>query len=165
MEKLVLTPEQLYFLGKSLNGRYIDYAYIAAMSDIGQRKALFEQECRESLKEAGVLKEDFWENLSVNEEAEKLLSPIFFGGFEAEIISEKALIRLHQNGGERSMTIMDEGKITITSLSDEGLSELLRQTMEAGATAVQNIEGEAKSFPVFDRASFEEALRLLKEEE
>ena len=56
---LVLTPKELYCLGGILSARYIDYAYIAALDDIGQDYALFEKETRASLVAKGMLEEDF----------------------------------------------------------------------------------------------------------
>ena len=34
MDELILTYEQLYFLGEILKAKYIDYRYIKAMQDI-----------------------------------------------------------------------------------------------------------------------------------
>ena len=47
--EITLSPEELYYLGSVLQAKYIDYAYVAAMDDIGQNYALFESEAKESV--------------------------------------------------------------------------------------------------------------------
>lgn len=84
-KEIVISPEELYFLGTVLQAKYIDYAYVAAMDDIGQNYAMFESETRASLVKAGILSEDFGGNIELDEEVRALLSPIFFGETETSI--------------------------------------------------------------------------------
>ena len=35
MKELILSPEEIYYIGKVSGGKYLDYDYIAAMQDIG----------------------------------------------------------------------------------------------------------------------------------
>ena len=37
MKELILSPEEIYYIGKVSGGKYLDYDYIAAMQDIGKR--------------------------------------------------------------------------------------------------------------------------------
>ena len=37
MKELLLSPEEIYYIGKVNGGKYLDYDYIAAMKDIGKR--------------------------------------------------------------------------------------------------------------------------------
>ena len=83
--KIVLSPEQLYYMGRLLQAKYIDYAYIAAMRDIGQKFSLFEAEAKASLVAAGVLMEDFGGNIEVDPTVQSILKPIFFGEIETSI--------------------------------------------------------------------------------
>ena len=37
MKEFILSPEEIYYIGKVSGGKYLDYDYIAAMQDIGKR--------------------------------------------------------------------------------------------------------------------------------
>ena len=83
MDELILTYEQLYFLGEILKAKYIDYRYIKAMQDIQKQYIYLKNKNISELLGAGVLQEDFSGNLKVLPVYEALLSPIFFGDFQA----------------------------------------------------------------------------------
>ena len=51
--ELTLRMQEIYFLGKRLNGDHLNYSYIAAMPEISQRRAVIEQECEEALEKCG----------------------------------------------------------------------------------------------------------------
>ena len=82
---LRLTPRELYCLGGILNARYIDYAYIAALDDIGQDFELFKKETLASLVSKGILTEDFSGNMEPDESCAQLLKPVFFGNIEKSL--------------------------------------------------------------------------------
>ena len=44
MKELILSPEEIYYIGKVSGGKYLDYDYIAAMQDIGKRGKIKAQE-------------------------------------------------------------------------------------------------------------------------
>lgn len=99
-KELILTPKELYCLGGVLNAKYIDYAYIAAMDDIGQDFALFQRETIASLVEKEVLLESFSGDLEPNGEYLELLQPIFFGTVETSLdicrIGDKVEINIYK---------------------------------------------------------------------
>lgn len=82
---LLLTPRELYCLGGMLNAKYIDYAYIAALDDIGQDFELFKKETLSSLVSKRILMEDFSGNIELDDEISQLLKPIFFGSVETSL--------------------------------------------------------------------------------
>ena len=84
-KELLLSPRELYCLGGVLNAKYIDYAYIAALDDIGQDFKLFQKEALSSLSSKGILIEDFGGDMEMNEEYLPLLEPIFFGKIETTL--------------------------------------------------------------------------------
>lgn len=84
-QEIIFTPKQLYFMGRLMQARYIDYAYVAAMEDIHQNYALFESETRAELVSAGILMEDFGGNLEIQSTARSLLLPVFFGETETAL--------------------------------------------------------------------------------
>ena len=80
---LIITAEELYFLGMLFQAKYIDYAYIAAMDDIQQNYALVQKETQAQLVSRGILTEDFSGNIEIEENIKSLLAPIFFGEKES----------------------------------------------------------------------------------
>ena len=82
---LLLTPKELYCLGGILSARYIDYAYIAALADIGQDFELFKKETLASLVAKGILTEDFSGEMELDEGVARLLRPVFFGTVETSL--------------------------------------------------------------------------------
>lgn len=139
MEELVLTAEELYFLGKLMGGHYIDYAYIAAMGDIQKQKALHDQNCRMHLVSVGAVEEDFWENLTVSEEVKEILEPVFFGEVESEAAmisylpdSENYDMRFHWLHNECCMVTIKERKIIVRKITEKELAGIVLQLMPEG---------------------------------
>ena len=67
--ELTLRMQEIYFLGKRLNGDHLNYSYIAAMPEISQRRAVIEQECEEALEKCGAVEENLLGELTVRPEA------------------------------------------------------------------------------------------------
>lgn len=91
--EIVLSAKELYYLGKLMQARYIDYSYIAAMDDVGKNYSVFESESEKSLSDKGCIEEDFAGEKEVNPVLECLLEPVFFG--ERRSVGK----RLYRRGG------------------------------------------------------------------
>ena len=50
MKELILSPEEIYYIGKVSGGKYLDYDYIVAMQDIGKRGKIKAQEILDGLE-------------------------------------------------------------------------------------------------------------------
>ena len=83
--EIILTPEELYYLGKLFQAKYIDYSYIAAMKDVSENYSIFEKETQSALVSSGVLMEDFSGNIEIDARLTDVLNPVFFGEFESSI--------------------------------------------------------------------------------
>lgn len=86
MKELILSPEEIYYIGKVTGGKYLDYDYIAAMQDIGKRGKIKEQEILDGLERKGYAQEDFLGNLEVEPACIEILQPIYQGMYESELI-------------------------------------------------------------------------------
>lgn len=119
-KEIILTPEELYYMGALLRAKYIDYAYVAAMSDISQNREIYESTSRDGLAGKEVLMEDFSGNLEVNAEAKNLLEPVFFGELESAVN-----IACLEAEGDRKLYNRRfhfyEGRITATVMGPEGI--------------------------------------------
>ena len=86
MKELILSPEEIYYIGKVTGGKYLDYDYIAAMQDIGKRGRIKEQEILDDLERKGYAEEDFLGNLEVEPICTEILQPLYQGMYESELI-------------------------------------------------------------------------------
>lgn len=90
MKELILSPEEIYYIGKVTGGKYLDYDYIAAMQDIEKRGRIKEQEILDSLEKKGYAQEDFLGNLEVDPACIEILQPLYQGMYESELILREA---------------------------------------------------------------------------
>ena len=88
-----IIPQELFYIGKYMRAQYIDYDYVRLMGDLTRKYSLKEKEIMAGLTDRGLLMEDFSGNMELNEEIRELLEPVFFGGFETEVI-----LSIPQNG-------------------------------------------------------------------
>lgn len=150
-KEIVLTPEQLFFMGRLLQAKYIDYAYVAAMNDINQNFSLFETEAKAALVSAGILMEDFSGNVEVDPTVLSVLKPIFFGETETSIdicnIGETntvAVYKYHFHDGAVTMVTGERGKLVIKTADQiairEKVESLISETYNAENQVVETID-------------------------
>lgn len=150
-KEIVLTPEELYYMGRFLQAKYIDYAYVAAMNDISQNFALFENEAKASLVSAGILMEDFGGNVEVDPVVLSVLKPIFFGEVETSIdicgigeMSTVAVYKYHFYDGAVTMVTGEKGKLLIKTADQiairEKVESLISETYNAESQIVETID-------------------------
>lgn len=84
-ERLVLTPEQLFFLGNVMGAEYINYDYIAAMGEVQRNYSRTHRKCMDDLARAGLLRERLSGEVVLRPMPRKLLHPVFFGKKESSI--------------------------------------------------------------------------------
>lgn len=131
-KELTISPEELYYLGSTLQARYIDYAYVAAMDDIGQNYSVFESEAKASLVKSGILMEDFSGNLEIEPTVSALMNPIFFGDVETSVdvckLGEESTVdvyKFHFLDGIITMVTGQEGKLIIKTVDQLAIKELV----------------------------------------
>lgn len=144
MEKeVIISPEELYFLGSLMQAKYIDYSYVAAMGDIQQNYALFEKEAQASLVNAGLLMEDFSGNIELDADAAALLRPIFFGEVETSVdvctIREDRrgvdVYKLHFHDGRITLVTGAKKKLKLSFIDELGVDQLVNSLLPAGYDA------------------------------
>lgn len=147
--EVVLTPEELYYLGKFLQAKYIDYAYVAAMNRGGRSFALFEQETKAALVSSGVLAEDFGGNIEIDDSVKSLLMPIFFGETETSLdiceigeTREKnkvTVYKFHFLDGIVTMVTNDNGKLAIKPVDLIGIHQIAENLLPEGYNAEHRV--------------------------
>lgn len=59
-KELLLSPEEIFFIGKEVKGKYLDYDYIAAMRDIGKQGKIRREEILAGLEKKAMPRRTFW---------------------------------------------------------------------------------------------------------
>jgi hypothetical protein len=151
--EIILTPEELYYVGKLLKAKYIDYVYIAAMKDIQQNAEAARQDIQRGLSGKGYLSEDFSGDIEIDEKVRTLVEPVLFGNFESSIticeIGETALVkslRFHRNEKRTVLSVMGGDGLHISEISDDEMKscvvsllpkDYLQKTMETGQSVTR----------------------------
>ena len=119
-EEIRLRPEQLFFLGQLMGARYIDYAYIADMRELGRSYPYIEQGVLTELSREGLIRKRLGGGTVVRSDVASLLMPVFFGrletGLEITLPQEKRAesTGFHYFNGACTM-VRREGNILILS--------------------------------------------------
>lgn len=126
-----ITPVELFFLGKVMNAKYMDYEYIQMAPDFQKHYALTEKETMTSLNKKGFLFEDFTGNIEVDSPIEQTFGPIFFGEFESEIslknygfAEETIHCKFHFHGKNVTQVIVLDDELLVCSEENDALDEL-----------------------------------------
>lgn len=109
MEKIILTAEQLYFLGECMKAKYIDYDYVAAMHEMHRNYQRSRRKYISELAQTGLVRERLSGEITVRPTPAKLLSNVFFGE------TETTLQVIEPQGTETSVTWRfhwHEGEVT-----------------------------------------------------
>ena len=145
-KEIELTPEELYYLGSFMQAKYIDYAYVAAMSDIKQNYSLFENETKASLVSSGILMEDFSGQVEIDEETAGLLKPIFFGETETSLdicsLGDENAVSVHKfhfYDGIITMVTGNDGKLIIKSIDQVGIRTIVEGLLPDDYDVVSSI--------------------------
>lgn len=140
MQEMILTPEELFFLGKMRKAKYLDYGYIQAMKDVRKNAGKAREEAGWALVEKGYAEEDFLGNITLLPEVEALTDPVFFGEFESNITlctmgkpNIQQIWRLHFQDGKGVLSVFREDGIHLTPLSEEVLRGLIVSLLPEGA--------------------------------
>ena len=124
-----LTAEELYYLGGLMQAKYIDYDYISAMGDIQKNYRMYESNAVDGLAGKGLIEEDFSGEITVSVSIEELLSPVFFGDFEAEIdicgVQEdsRKIVKLHTDQDKTTLVELDENQLVLKKMQGNDVVE------------------------------------------
>lgn len=139
-EKLVLTAEQLFFLGTLMDAEHIDYDYIAAMHEIGRNYQRVQRSCMSELAQMGIVRQRLSGETTLRPIPEKLLKNIFFGKTETilEVCvlgeqPERHAYRFHWLDGSVVQVQMEGKHLHLAESSREAIDALLTQYITTNA--------------------------------
>lgn len=125
MDECRLTPVELYFLGVLLNAEYIDYEYIAALPDIQNNYRVIEEQTLDRLEEKNLIEQDFDGSVTVDEQLQDMLKPVFFGLIECRIITTWSEGNLHVNNELMTFISKEHDYYLLETMTIEKLRELI----------------------------------------
>ena len=122
-ERLVLTPEQLFFLGNVMGAEYINYDYIAAMGEVQRNYSRTHRKCMDDLARAGLLRERLNGEVILRPMPKKLLDPVFFG-------KRKSSLEIFKLGKEETYNVFrfHWSEDTVTQVQETGNQLILSQS-------------------------------------
>lgn len=125
MEECRITPVELYFLGVLLEAEYVDYAYISSIPEIYDNYRVIEQNTLDHLESKNLIEQDFDGTVTVNEQLEDLLKPVFFGLVECRVITTWSEGNLHVGKGFMTFVSQEHDFYLLEIMNDEKLKELI----------------------------------------
>ena len=144
--EIILTPGELYYLGRLLQAKYIDYSYIAAMEDISKDYSLFEKETQASLVSSGALIEDFSGNIEIDSSITDVLNPVFFGEFESSIhdciLGEEqafTVMKFHLYDAAITMVTHKNGKFILKKIDLLEIKEIIENLLSKEYSCEDNL--------------------------
>ena len=163
MKNVGLTARELYFLGKYMRAKFIDYDYIAAMPDVQKYHTLHEQQALESLENKEVIEEDFSGNIEIPDEIRLLFEPVFFGKKESKL-DNGDVYRIHILDNRLTMAVIEGEQIVFSGVTEEDLADLLKGTLRIWCSEVDAgaCEKTYTGDQLMQEVYREEALKLLK---
>ena len=143
--EVIISPEELYYIAKKIDGKYIDYDYIASMEDIGQQKLLYEQTCRKTLGEKGLLEEDFSGEETFSSAVEDLVEPLFNGDYESvwsyyDGGEETVEFRLHRMNDRYIRSSRTGGGYLLKKVNDVMINECLKKWLHVNTLQTEGPE-------------------------
>jgi hypothetical protein len=133
-EKLVLTPEQLFFLGTVMDAAYINYDYIAALGELQKNYSRAYRKNIDDLTRAELLRVRLNGEVLLRPTPKKLLIPVFFGKKETSIEifklgKEKThdIFRFHWSEDAVTQVQQTEGNLMISPSSPEQIETLVAE--------------------------------------
>lgn len=125
MEECRLTPVELYFLGVLMDAEYIDYEYISSIPEIYDNYRVIEQNTLDRLEEKNLIEQDFDGTITVNDQLEDLLKPVFFGLVECKVLTTWSEGNLHVGKGFMTFISQEHDFYLLEKMNDEKLKELI----------------------------------------
>lgn len=145
MKELILSPEEIYYIGKVTGGKYLDYDYIAAMQDIGKRGRIKEQEMLDDLERKGYAQEDFLGNLEVEPACVEILQLLYQGMYESELIlreesGESVHYKFHHMENRITSVECQSQEYRVRMQDKEGIEKILYSLFENNVQTAEREE-------------------------
>lgn len=130
-KEIIITPEELYYLGSVMQAKYIDYVYVSNIAMLEDNIKKVKADARRTLSEKKYIEEDFSGDVMVAYDVESVLKPVFFGEKESSVtdINKRDELASFTNyhfldGAITAVTEVDE-KLEVFSVTAEEIENKL----------------------------------------
>ena len=130
--EITLSADELFYLGKLMHAKYIDYAYIVCRDDSADDFQMREKTVKQSLIKKEFIFESFTGKVEVEESVTELLLPIFEGAKETSLnmctVGEKAradILKFHFWQDKITMVKANNGQLTLKGISADELGKIV----------------------------------------
>ena len=142
--ELIISADELFYLGKLMNAKYIDYAYIVCMNDSAEDFKIREKRVKQELIKKELIFESFSGKIDVDESVLKMLSPIFEGKKESSLnicyISEQTraeIIKFHFTDNNVIMVRPENGLLMLTRIQLGAIDNIVSGLFEGKAECTE----------------------------
>lgn len=134
-DQLLLTAEEIYYLAKTNNGKFLDFDYISAMDNIGDNKSVFEEKCKRSLMGKKLIDEDFDGSMSMPLSVTALIEPIYNGDYESLLSfldgTDKSFVaRIHKKGEKYTLVSDTKGGFELKSIDEKTIETIVEKALK-----------------------------------
>lgn len=129
--EMVFTANEIYVLAGVMKAKYIDYAYVAGMDATEEDFSVFANGIRSDLIRKEVLQEDFFGDVTLNDNYKGMLAPIFLGEVEVSInnceLQEKQIEMRNYHFLDAIITEVrsSQGKLVVRNVNEDDIREQL----------------------------------------
>lgn len=130
--EIVLSSEELYFLGQWMQAAYIDYDYIAALKDLQWDFLKMQRRCLQELSREKLIRQQITGEVSLRPQLERLLKNVFFGKLETSLDvfsgekgGSRESYRFHYLDGTVTMVRQRQGKLSLSAVEPEDIDRII----------------------------------------
>lgn len=125
MDECRLTPVELFFLGVLMDAEYIDYDYITSIPEITDNYRVIEQQTLDRLEDKQLIEQEFDGSVTVDEQLQNMLKPVFFGLVECRVLTTWSEGNLHVGNGLMTFISQEHDNYLLEKMTDDQLKELI----------------------------------------
>ena len=165
-DQLLLTAEEIYYLAKTNNGRFLDYDYISAMDNIGDNKSVFEEKCKRSLMGKKLIDEDFDGNMTMPQSVMELIEPIYNGDYESMFsyidgTDSSFVARIHRLDSGYTLVLDKAEGYEIKTIEEKSIEKMIEDSIKINSD--REIPSEITDKDSFDTVIVVKAIEPEKE--
>ncbi len=137
--EISITADELFFLGKLMNAKYIDYAYIVCMNDSADDFNIREKAVKQGLIKKELVFESFSGKTDVDESLTEILLPVFYGKKETSLnictIQEQAkadIFKFHFFNDNITLVRAENGVLTLRGIRQDDIKNIISDVFPEG---------------------------------
>ncbi len=136
VNEIIISPEELFFLGVLMNAEFIDFDYIASLHEIQRNFNAVKDKCILNLSRRRLVSKKLNSEMSIDPKLKKMLECVFFGRLEtsldviaSEESQKKYAKKFHYLDGDCTMVNIDNGVFSLSHVTEQILQEIIHDAV------------------------------------